>query len=343
MRTRKPWFHRGTGYWCVKIDGRQIYLDKDETKARRVFADLMAGNSRTVTAWLAKPLQSLVDECLADVKARRKPSTHRDYSQAIDRASRFISLRMPVGDVRKIHLSKIEQGLTRDGCGPTTIGKTLYALQRVFAWAVETELIERNPLTGYRRPRAKDRTRVISSAEFQAMLRKSDPPFRRFLIALRLTGCRPGELRGLLWEHVDLEAGVWILPDHKTVTRQRKPRPRIIAMTGPVLKLCRWLAAHYRVLSTGYVFLNAHGKPWTVTALLSRMRRLRVRAGLVKIGGENIVSYSCRHTMATEACGKVSDKELAELLGHVDTRMLGRYVHLQKDRLRDIARRAAGQ
>ena len=69
------------------------------------------------------------------------------------------------------------------------------------------------------------------------MLRASGAPIRRFRLALRRTGCRPGELRALQWQHVFLDDGVLILPRHNTVTRQKRPRPRIIALPPSV----RWL------------------------------------------------------------------------------------------------------
>lgn len=42
-------------------------------------------------------------------------------------------------------------------------------------------------------------------------------PFRRVLLALRTTGCRPGEIRGLTWQMVDLDQRVWIIQDGSSV------------------------------------------------------------------------------------------------------------------------------
>src|SRR5262249_38154380 len=94
--------------------------------------------------------------------------------------------------------------------------KVLHAVQRVFAWAVEIELLEGSPLGGYKKPRPRQRTRILTLEEFQALLRSSDAPFRRVLLTLRWTGCRPGELRAWRWEHVDLQASVVVPSEHKT-------------------------------------------------------------------------------------------------------------------------------
>ena len=58
--------------------------------------------------------------------------------------------------------------------------------------------------------------------------------------------------------------------------------------------------------------------------------------------GERVVLYSYRHTFGTESSGRVSDIELAELMGHTEVRTTHRYVHLNVDRLHDIRRRVEG-
>ena len=93
---------------------------------------------------------------------------------------------------------------------------------------------------------------------------------RRLLITLRLTGCRPGELRNLIWEWVDLENGFWILPEHKTITRQRQPKPRIIPLPEPIWKVCHWLGRRPH-LPTDYVFLNMHGQPYSKDSFCRKM------------------------------------------------------------------------
>ena len=74
----------------------------------------------------------------------------------------------------------------------------------------------------------------------------------------------------------------------------------------------------------------------------SEIQRLRKKAGIEIKGGEQIVLYSNRHTFGTESTGKVSDIELAELMGHTEVRTTHRYIHLNADRLHDIRRRAGG-
>lgn len=346
----KPWFHTASGFWCVSRGGKRVYLDRDRAKAQRALNKLLADERQpdaSVLAWLEQPFTLLADEFLEDVQARRSPQTYDDYHWSLERARLGMADGLLVGDVRKLHLAKIEQVLTKRGDSSTTIFKVLHAVQRVFTWATEHDLIEQSPLVGYKKPRPRQRNRIISPAEFAMMLRNARPPFRRLLLALRLTGCRPKELRSLLWEHVDLESGLIVIPDrrgdvtHKTASRQADPRPRVVPLHGAALRLLAWLSRRPHVASD-HVFLNSEGNGWTESALSSRLRRLQAKAGITPKAGEQICLYSCRHTFATAAVGKVSDMELAELLGHTQARTTRRYVHLSPERLQSIARRAAG-
>jgi site-specific recombinase XerD len=72
------------------------------------------------------------------------------------------------------------------------------------------------------------------------------------------------------------------------------------------------------------------------------MGRLRAKLGLgPDENGEQIVSYTLRHTAATRASARgVRDRVLAELMGHTSTSTTQRYQHLQADHLADAIRQA---
>lgn len=340
--TARPWLHAPSGFWCATVNSKRVYLDRDARVAERKMRQLLTEQKRnngSLRNWLDATFAELADEFLSDLKARRKPTTYEHARYALLRALRILGTRIRVGEMRRIHLAKIEQELTAKK-SPTTVRDSIYKVQQVYSWAVEHDLLEINPLLGYRKPARRIRTRTITRTEFQAMLRACprNAAFRRVLITLRLTGCRPGELRNLTWDMVDFEQRLWIIPDHKTITTQRQPRPRIIPLPEPVLHLCHWLARRPRP-SSGCVFLNEFGRQYTKDGLVRLMARVRTRAGIGPKGGEQIVLYSNRHTYGTEAAGKVSDIELAEVMGHTDTHTTRRYVHLNAARLGDIQQR----
>lgn len=171
-------------------------------------------------------LLDLADEFLDDIKARKKPAMYRSYREMLQLAQKHIGTHLRVGEVGKLHLMKLEGALT-SGYSPTTVFKAIHAVQRVISWAVQNDLLECSALAGYAKPKPRERSRTIDAGEFGKMLRWSGAPFRRLLLALRLTGARPGELRDLCWREVHLDVGIGglggyagfiILPEHKTVT-----------------------------------------------------------------------------------------------------------------------------
>jgi integrase len=339
----KPWLHQASGFWCATVGGKRQYLDRDYKEACRKLRQLIAEakkNENGCREWCDAPFPDLADEYLSDVKARRAPGTYRNYREQLVRAMRIFGTDLRVAEVRRFHLTKIEQAMT-GRYSSSTVRDTISVVQQVFNWAVRNDLLDYSPLAGYRKPAGGGRTRLITPDEFQALLRHADVRFRRFLIGLRLTGCRPGEIRTLTWSMVRLDDGLWVIPRHKTVTMQREPMPRVIPLAEPIRKLCQWLFER-RSAREDHVFLNAHGKPYSKDCLVKKMSRVRQRAGIQEKGGENVVLYTHRHAYATNAIGSVSDTELAELMGHTTTRTLRRYVHLNSDRLRDIQRRIQG-
>lgn len=336
----EPWFHKASGCWSKKVDGKVHYLSRDYRTAKRKLVRLLSerdGETSLNRDWLETRFVVLADEYLADVKARRAPATFRNYKEQICRALKILGTSILVGSLRRIHLAKIEQKMAGN-YSPTTIRDTISTVQQVFNWAVRNDLLESSPLVGFVKPKGRGRNRIVTAEEFQALLRYSDRSFQRFLIAMKFTGCRPGELRHLTWEMVNLEDGLWIIQQHKTVTTQEDPRPRIIPLCPRVWKMCSWLRRVEQDMNE-HVFTNQLGRPYTKDCVVRKMARLRERAGIRKKAGENLVLYSNRHTYATSAVGKVSDTELAELMGHTTTRMLRRYVHLNTSRLREIRQR----
>jgi integrase len=284
----------------------------------------------------------LADEFLADVEVRRKPGTYTAYRYDLLRGLRVLGKSLRVGDIRKSHLTKIEQALMKAGCSPTTIHSTITTIQGVLGWAVRQQYLDSNWLVGYEKPRRRCRTRVATASEFRTLMRNADRNFKCFLIALQLTGCRPGEAAKLIWEWVDLEEGFWVIPDHKTVTQQKQPRPRVIPLPWHLLRLCRWLARKPQGPGD-YVFINQLGFPYSKDCWVRKFDRLRKRAGIQVVAGERLVVYSERHGFITRSVGRVSDIELAELVGHTEVRMLLRYSHISRERLVDIRRRATAR
>ena len=88
-------------------------------------------------------------------------------------------------------------------------------IQRPFNLAEKLGLIPKNTFRGVTFPRGVP-GRDWTDAEMQTLLRGSSARFRRFLIWIRFSGQRPGEVRHLKWSDVNFEDRSIVLHEHKT-------------------------------------------------------------------------------------------------------------------------------
>ncbi len=358
-RPAKIWFHTHKRFWCTKLGGKIQYLAKgrkNRAAAVEAFDRLkeevkLLGNGQFRTLTVA----ALVELFLAFVEANRKPRTYALYRQCLQR---FVDghADAKAHAVRAHDVDTWIAALRKQGLSETTLGLCVESLLACWNWAVRKGVLPRHDLRNVEKPTKRRRERFLTDDEFQRLLRATAPKrvprfgparqkrpskgavFRQVLIASDETAARPGELASLQWKHVDFARHVWILPDHKTRTTQRTPRPRIIPMTPVVEKLLRWRQAHCP--PSPYCFTNVRNRPWTTNALICRMRRLREKAGL----GPDIVLYTLRHRRATKLLMETGDlKSTSEVLGHTTVSVTERYLHVAVDHLVRFVRHASAR
>jgi integrase len=167
-------------------------------------------------------------------------------------------------------------------------------VQRAMNWAAKGKLVARNPFKGLSYEEG-DPGRAMTEEEFRALLRNTDAGFRRLLLALFWTGARPGELCVLRWEHIDWQRCVGVLPwdEHKTGRRTR--RPRVIALTPPMMRLLAWLKRQRPAVPTAALLAGVLARgPLPLKEVVRRMQALgasyravykaRLRLGLNQAG-----------------------------------------------------------
>ncbi len=148
-------------------------------------------------------------------------------------------------------------------------------VQRAFNWAAEMRLTPSNPLRGLKFSQG-DRQRPMTDAEFRAALKAVGAQFRRVLLFLAATGCRPGELSALRWPCIDWERSVAILAKHKTSKKTR--RPRVIALPPVAIKLLRWIERHpTREASTELLRAILANGPQPAKAVIAELRAAGIR------------------------------------------------------------------
>lgn len=248
---------------------------------------------------------------LASVRSGIKKQVTREWYDFQLRKLRKAAGNMPAAELRVWHLNCV-----------TLSHHLARAVKALYGWALENDLVPKNPFTKLEVPKAGQRERVLSRAELVRLYVAASRPFRRYLFVMAHTIARPGEIRQLRWDQIDLTARVIRLSDFKAKNRRRDGmKVRMIPLDRRAVCLLS------RIRRSGeYVFGGA--KPWTYHAVRSMMRRARAAAGL-NGEGERIVCYSLRHTGATNAIrAGVSISVLAEMMGHTKVTTTQRYQHL---------------
>lgn len=314
---RKPWYRKGRGYFVTTDGGKQAKLGDTEEAAYAEWERLKASNLDCPDPYVA----AVADEFLTSVKKTSSPATFDWYSRYILKFLAVNGTKL-MSELKRRDLTKwIEDRFVRGA----RVG-AVRTIKRCFNWALDEELIKTNPFARVKTPRSGRRDVLVSQETYDRVMRdignwRNRRPLRLFLIALRLSGARPSEVRTVTAEHFRPDLQAWVLPKHK---RDKTTYARTVHLHPCLLTLTRILC-HAR--PSGALFLNANKKPWRKNAVTDRMRRLRKKLGLPN----GTVAYSMRHSFITE--GLVNGVDLttmAELTG-TSVEMISRhYAHLDQ-------------
>lgn len=148
-------------------------------------------------------------------------------------------------------------------------------------------------------------------------------------------GIPSAEVANVTAANVDVQNGLWILKQHKTLHKTGKPR--IIYLTPSMLEMSKRLMQKH---PDGPLFRSSRGKAFSRNAIRCRFKRLRDKSPILK----GVVAYSYRHAFATDALVHgVGIAQVAELMGHTSTELVSRvYSHISMNvgHLREAAVRA---
>ncbi len=322
-RPGKAWYREQTGWWMVKLNGKQTKLvqgPQDEVHrvmAEEKFVELRKLHRLAPQSATAR-VADVVDAFLVWSRDNLAADTHRMnlyYLQLFAEACGEKAARelIPFDVETWVGGKKAAREW-----GETTVYNAKRSAFRVFSWAKQMKLLPDNPLAGLPRPQPKPRQRAITDGEFQKLYENAGDPLRNILHALYLTGARPKEARDLKWEHVREDR--WVIPEHKTA--KKTGRPRVVYLNEAMRAMMTGLKGN----DSQFVFLNTEGRPWTMSALRQQVWRIKKKLSLA----DDVCAYLCRHGFGTRAIlSGVDGATLAELMGHTSQEMISKvYVHL---------------
>ncbi|HEY5092742.1 MAG TPA: site-specific integrase [Acidimicrobiales bacterium] len=219
----------------------------------------------------------------------------------------------------------------RDGLSPRTIQLAIGVLKSACKWAVQNELIPRNPIAAIAQPRA-DRPEmkawnIDEAREFIDSV-KDDRLAWAWTLALT-RGLRRGELCGLKWDDFDFERGTLRI-NRARVTVEGRPidsLPKtaagrrsvpIDASLLPILRAHRTAQGRERLQSggayenSGYLCADELGRPYHPDSVSGWFESAVKKSGLRRIR-----FHDTRHTAASIMLASGAPvKVVSEMLGH---------------------------
>ena len=234
---------------------------------------------------------------------------------------------------------------------PATARKVLTSLKTILSTAQDRGLVAQNVASTVKLPVASRKVEfVIPTKDELRRILDHAGKWRTLLITAALTGLRSSELRGLMWEDVDLEERVLQVRQRADYTgalgapKSRAGR-RTIPLAPPVVNALR---EHQMSLPRPlrYVFPNGRGNIDFHAAIRSRgFVPAQLQAGVVDEAGKpKFGLHALRHFFASWVIEQgFSPKKVQALLGHATIAMtFDRYGHLFPSLEDDHAKFAAG-
>lgn len=201
-------------------------------------------------------------------------------------------------------------------------------LSSFFNWAVEMEMIRKNPITAQKLKKKKDDGNIkpASMEEVKTLLNSFDKSsytgYRNYVITMLMldTGIRTSELIRL--KNSDFDATAKQLTISKAISKTRKHRIAYLSNSTASL-----LNSFIRIKPTegweDWLFPTREGSQMETNGLDREFRLQCERAGV------KFTPYQLRHTFATYFVANGGDIfTLQELMGHSDIRMTRRYTEI---------------
>ena len=116
---------------------------------------------------------------------------------------------------------------------------------------------------------------LVDVPRWWADLQSRDGMAAQALQFATMTAARSGEVRGMTWDEIDLDAGIWTIP----ATRMKAGRAHRVALTPEAVALLDSLP---RMDGTGFVFFAPRGgqlSDMSISAVMRRMQDSEVKAG----------------------------------------------------------------
>jgi integrase len=248
---------------------------------------------------------------------------------------------IPINRIRRPMIQAWVNRLVKQDVSPGSLAKIFNLLSGSLTAAVEAEILPHNPCKGVKLPKPPPTGgQAYTQDEIEQILYYLNEPYKTAVLLMVYLGLRFGELAGLHWDQVDLDARrldisqTWV-PVDSTIKAYPKDGDfrtvRIPKRVAPILERpddwresCGLMHVDGKACRSRLVIIGPHGAPLNA----KNMRRRHWLPALAAAGLSHGRQHDLRHTFATWlADGGVSMDDIAILLGHSSATVTKRYRH----------------
>lgn len=338
---------------------RRVVSGKTQAEVRRRLGELRADLDHGLAPVKTDTLAVYLTEWLEREKQRVRPATWRGREMHV-RGYLVPALgSVSLSKLTPAHVERMTADLVASGRSPRTASHARVTLRRALADAVRDGLVHRNVAALARPPRVTQRTiepgRDYLDAEQLRRLFAVAMEYRigALVTVAATTGLRQGELLGLSWDDVDLDAGT--LTVRRTMARawgggyelsapKTNRSRRTVNLAGVAIDAlqreqreqedARSAAGSAWQDASRLVFTDAIGRPLYPTAVHRAFRELLTASGL-----PFVPFHGLRHSTATALLSAgIPLRVVSDLLGHSGIAITADYyAHVEKDLRRDAA------
>jgi integrase len=257
-------------------------------------------------------MSELMDDYVADMESHKLNGKAASTKKS-DRSRVEKHLKPKLGKIRVTAIAQFQIEHFMNGCSPGSAKRLIQLLGAIFSFGIKKGVLKDNPCKGIVKPKDVRKTRRLSEIEYSQLQRAidsvSNPMFANVFLTLALTGWRSGEVKNLRWLELELPRQIATLNETKT---GRSIRP----LSAEVVKLIDALPRNCE-----YVFALATGRP------IANLNQQFIKLGLSR----EITPHSLRHSFASLAADLgLPDHTISRLLGHTQSSITSRYIHMEK-------------
>lgn len=266
-----------------------------------------------------------------EVEHKDSPATFQRVSFAVGALTRFFgSMRVDEitrHDGEKFMIQRSQETSRRTGKPITadTINKEFTIFRAILERLVDSEILNRNPLSKLRRMKPNKKSfYVLSKDEENRYLMAAKQPLQDVASVILETGVRPKELYDLTRDRFDPQRRCIQIVNSKTESGNRT-----VWLSDKAFEV---LSRRARTFNGAYLFpkhdVDGNGPDRSLNRLHQKAQTLT--------GLHSFRLYDCRHTFATRAVESGVDLlTLAAILGHANLKELRRYAHPSEEFKRD--------